>query len=332
VPRPDFPRSIVEFQRWFPDDDACREYLIESRWPGGYRCPRCGSTEAVQLRKRLLWQCSACRYQVSLTAGTVLHGTRTPLHLWFWAAYLMTTGTPGISATQLQRQFAIGRYETAWMILHKLRRAMVNRERQPLTEAVEVDECFVGGLDRELRGGRQHGTKALVAVAVEVRGAGSGRVRMQVVEDASTATLTGFVREVVDIGAIVHTDGWNAYRRLSKLGFDHRPRTQRPGRVAADDLDDILPRVRRVITTSRRGCRAPTAASPRSTCRSTSTSTPSASIAAERRWRRSRPSSGWAATSHPRPTARSTPKVPATGSQSWTPQPLEPQGTAERSG
>ena len=125
----------------------------------------------------MLWQCSGCRYQVSLTAGTVLQGTRTPLHLWFWAAYLMSTGTLGISAVQLQRQLGIGRYETAWMMLQKLRRAMVNPERQPLTGTVEVDECFVGGLDRELRGGRQHGTKALVVVAVEVRGAGSGRVR-----------------------------------------------------------------------------------------------------------------------------------------------------------
>lgn len=200
------------------------------------------------LRKRLLWQCGGCRYQVSLTAGTVLHGTRTPLHLWFWATYLMATGTPGISAVQLQRQLGISRYETAWMMLQKLRRAMVNPERQLLTEEVEVDECFVGGLDRELRGGRQHGTKALVAVAVEVRGAASGRVRMQVVPDASTATLCGFVADVVAEGGVVHTDGWNAYRRLSTLGYDHRPRTQKPGRVAVDDLDEILPRVHRVIS------------------------------------------------------------------------------------
>ena len=92
--RPDFPRSIIEFQRWFPDDEACRDYLISSRWSEGFGCPRCDEQVAVLLAKRLLWQCSACRYQVSLTAGTVLHGTRTPLHLWFWAAYLMSTGNP----------------------------------------------------------------------------------------------------------------------------------------------------------------------------------------------------------------------------------------------
>jgi transposase-like protein len=214
VSRPEFPRSIVEFQRWFPDEDACREYLIASRWPDGYRCPRCGGGQAVLLRKRFLWQCSGCRYQVSLTAGTVLQGTRTPLHLWFWAAYLMSTGTPGISA--VQRQLGIGRYETAWMMLQKLRRAMVNPERRPLTRAVEVDECFVGGLDRELRGGRQHGTKALVVVAVEVRGAGSGRVRMQVIEDASTATLGGFVADVVQLARIFHDHDHFVGRRGSR--------------------------------------------------------------------------------------------------------------------
>jgi transposase-like protein len=238
----------VEFQRWFPDEDACREYLIASRWPGGYRCPRCGGGRAVLLRKRLLWQCRGCRYQVSLTAGTVLQGIRTPLHLWFWVAYLLSTGTPGISAVPLQRQLGIGRYETAWMMLQKLRRAMVNPKRQPLTGAAEVDECFVGGLDRELHGDRQHGTKALVVVAVEVRGAGCGRVRMQVIEDASIATLGGFVSDVVAPGSVVHTDGWHAYRGLSKLGYDHRPRSQRPGGIPAADLDEILPRVHRVIS------------------------------------------------------------------------------------
>ncbi len=248
MPRPDFPRSIVEFQHWFPDDEACREYLIASRWSEGFRCPRCASSNAVMLEKRLLWQCSGCRYQASLTAGTVLHGTRTALHLWFWAAYLMSTGTPGISAVQLQRQLGIKRYETAWMMLHKLRRSMVNPEREALVGPVEVDECFVGGKEHGLRGGRQHGLKALVVVAVEVRGAGSGRLRMQVINDASGNTLCGFVQQAVAPGGSVHTDGWPSYRRLAKLGYTHLPRTQHPGRIAAEDLDDILPRVHRAIS------------------------------------------------------------------------------------
>ncbi|MGH8861853.1 MAG: transposase, partial [Jatrophihabitantaceae bacterium] len=87
--RPDFPRTILEFQARFPDERACWEYLVECRWPDGYRCPRCDCASAAPLSGRRLWQCSACRYQASVTAGTVLHKTHTPLHLWFWAAYLM---------------------------------------------------------------------------------------------------------------------------------------------------------------------------------------------------------------------------------------------------
>lgn len=246
--RPDFPKTIIEFQHRFPDDEACRAYLFASRWPAGFGCPRCGAVAATTLPRRLLWQCVGCRYQVSVTAGTVLHKTHTPLHLWFWAAYLMTTATPGISALQLQRQLGIERYETAWMMLHKLRRAMVNPERQLLTGAVEVDECYVGGQEDGLRGGRQHGLKALVVVAVEVRGAGSGRARIRVIDDASADMLCGFVTSTVAAGATVHTDGWRSYRRLARLGYQHQPRTQHVHRVAVDDLDDILPRVHRAIS------------------------------------------------------------------------------------
>jgi transposase-like protein len=248
VARPDFPRSILEFQRRFPDDAACREYLFESRWPEGFRCPRCASDVATSLPRRLLWQCSACRFQVSVTAGTVLHRTRTPVHLWFWAAYLLTTATPGISALQLQRQLGLSRYETSWTMLHKLRRAMVDPHRERLTGDVEVDECFIGGHEAGLRGGRQHGTKALVVVAVEVRGAGSGRIRMQVIDDASAGVLRGFVTDSIAAGARLHTDGWSGYKPLARLGYDHRPRSQRARRLHADDQDEIVPRVHRVIS------------------------------------------------------------------------------------
>jgi len=247
--RPDFPRTIVEFQQRFPDDRACTEYLFASRWPEGFACPRCGNGQAWPVAKRrLVWECASCHRQTSVTAGTVLHKTHTPLHLWFWAAYLMSTPTPGVSALQLQRQLGLSRYETAWTMLHKLRRAMVNPERQHLTEEVEVDECFVGGHEAGLRGGRARGTKALVAVGVEIRGAGSGRVRMAVIDDASAATLTAFVRENVAAGATVHTDAWKSYRSLSTLGYDHQPRNQSAARRRGEDPDEILPRVHRAIS------------------------------------------------------------------------------------
>ncbi len=199
-------------------------------------------------KRRVLWECAACHRQTSLTAGTVLHKTRMPLHLWFWAAYLMSTPTPGVSALQLQRQLGLSRYETTWMMLHKLRRAMVNPERDPLSGEVEVDECYIGGPEAGLRGGRQHGDKALVVVAVEVRGTASGRVRLAVVPDASGPTLTGFVRANITAGAIVHTDGFRGYRPLPSHGYQHRPHSQLAARAAGVDIDEILPRVHRVIS------------------------------------------------------------------------------------
>ena len=233
----------MELQARFRDEEACRAYLAESRWPDGFRCPACGHGDALELPGRLLWRCRACGRDTSVTAGTVLHRTRTPLTQWFWAAYLVTTHTPGLSALQLQRQLGISRYETAWMLLHKLRRAMVRPGRDLLRDKVEVDEAYVGGPEIDLRGGRQLRNKALVVAAVEVRGKGSGRVRLQVVPDASGASLTGFVKANVSPGAMVMTDGWQGYAPLRDMGYRHRPRTQGDPRRASK----ILPRVHRVF-------------------------------------------------------------------------------------
>lgn len=243
VPRPDFPKTLAQFQARFRDDAACRAYLAACRWPDGYRCPRCAHAAAFELRSRRLWQCKACGQQTSVTAGTVLHRTRITLPLWFWAAYLVATHTPGMSGLQLQRQLGLTRYETAWALLQKLRRAMVRPDREPLQVEVEVDESYIGGPEVGLRGGRQLLDKALVVAAVEIRGRASGRVRLQVVPNASGPALTGFVRAHVAAGAIVRTDGWQGYASLTVLGYRHRPRTQgHPARA-----ERILPRVHRVF-------------------------------------------------------------------------------------
>jgi hypothetical protein len=153
--RPDFPRSLAEFQDRFATEADCRRYLLACRWPDGFRCPRCGGADAYELAERALLQCRACRHQTSATAGTVLHRTHVPLRLWFAAAYLITTHTPGFSAVQLQRQLDLARYETAWTMLRKLRRAMIRPERGRLSGVVEVDEAYVGGLEEGRRGGRR---------------------------------------------------------------------------------------------------------------------------------------------------------------------------------
>jgi transposase-like protein len=241
--RPEYPRSLHEFRKLFADEAACRQYLARSRWPDGFRCPRCRHEEALELPTRLLWRCRACGHDTSVTAGTVLHRTRVPLTQWFWAAYLVSTQTPGFSALQLQRQLGLRRYETAWAMLQKLRRAMVRPERELLKDKVEVDETYIGGPEAGLRGGRHVIDKAIVVGAVEVRGKASGRVRLKVVPDVSARSLIGFVRANVAAGAVVLTDGWGAYDPLSKQGYRHRARTQGDPRRASK----ILPRVHRVF-------------------------------------------------------------------------------------
>ena len=174
-----------------------------------------------------------------------MHKTHTPLRLWFWAAYLVATHTPGISAKQLQRQLGLSRYETAWLMLQKLRRAMVAPERGPLRGEVEVDEGFVGGRDPERRSGRDRVGKQLVVVAVEVRGAGSGRLRLAALPNASGASLGRFVSENVSAGSLVHTDGWRGYHPLAGLGYEHRPIAQH---WRHEDRQVILPRAHRALS------------------------------------------------------------------------------------
>ena len=249
MPRPAFPTSLRQFQGDFASEEACADYLAACRWPDGFSCPRCRNGRAYALVGRRRWQCASCRYQVSLTAGTVLHNSKTPLTTWFWAAYLMTTDKRGLSALLLQRQLGIGRYETAWMLLHKLRRAMVNQAREPLRGEVELDETWVGGTQAGLRGSRQlKGRKAaLVLVAVERRGRATGRVRMEVSADFSAATIREFAARNVVSGSTIYTDGLKSFAGLAEAGYRHRPRTQPPALRLRQGAKSVVPFADRAI-------------------------------------------------------------------------------------
>ncbi|MGC2191901.1 MAG: IS1595 family transposase [Candidatus Dormiibacterota bacterium] len=222
--RPHFPRNLLEFQNQFGTEEACLAYLVASRWPDGFRCPSCGGGKAYPLRSRLLWQCAApnCRHQTSVTAGTVLDGSRTPLMTWFWAAYLMTTDRRGVSASLLQRQLGLG-YKTAWLILHKLRRAMLAPERRKLSGSIEMDETWIGGRQSGIKGSRQLKGRqaALVVVAVERTETGSGRTRMEVIPDFTQATMTNFALRNIEKGSTVKTDAMTGFNGLRSAGYTH---------------------------------------------------------------------------------------------------------------
>jgi transposase-like protein len=238
-----------DFQRQFATEEACQEYLAACRWPDGFACPRCGHARAYRVTVRRVWQCAACRYQVSLTAGTILHNTKTPLTTWFWAAYLTVTDKRGLSALLLQRQLGLRRYETAWMLLHKLRRAMVNAAREPLHGEVEIDDTWIGGPQAGLRGSRQLRDRraALVVVAVEKRGAKSGRVRMAVIPDFKAATLTAFITEHIAWGSTIYTDGLKQFTGLAGAGYTHIARPQPVREALRKGVPSVVPLADRAI-------------------------------------------------------------------------------------
>ena len=243
----DYPRTLMELETRFSTEEACREYLFAMRWPTGFRCPRCGGERAWRMR-RSLWLCADCRHQVSVTAGTIFERTRLPMPLWFRAMWYITSQKNGASALGLQRVLGLGSYQTAWTWLHKLRRAMVRPGRDRLRGAVEVDDTYLGGLEKGV-GGRKTRTKALIVVAAEEDGRGIGRIRMRRVRDASASSLHGFVVEAVEPGSLVHTDAWQGYASLAKRGYRHEVSVIGPRRERASEL---LPRVHRAVSLLKR--------------------------------------------------------------------------------
>jgi len=233
--------DLLKFQKQFPNEEACFDHLVKNRWPNGFICPKCGHSEYYQLVRRKLFQCKACHHQASVTAGTVFHRSKLPLQKLFWAMYLVATIKKGMSALELQRKLNIGSYKTAWLLLHKLRKAMVSSGDFPLTISVEADETYIGG-QREGKAGRGAGGKSLVAVAVETDGKNMGRAYLKKIEKASMKELSAFIKERVEIGTNVITDGWPAYKFLF-AEYHHEPIKAKE----QTNRDELLPKVHIVI-------------------------------------------------------------------------------------
>jgi hypothetical protein len=244
----DFPRSLPAFERRFPDEAACAEWLLERRWGSGFACPGCGHDGYWRLgRKVLTLQCRACRRETSVTAGTVMHRSHLPLRVWFTAAWLVATHKNGMSARQLWLQLGLGSYKSAWLLLRKLRAAMVDPDREPLAGLVEVDETSIPFRARggPVRPGRSHDGKLLVAGAVEIRGKGPGRIRLAVIGDCSAVALGAFVAAAIAAGSTVVSDGWPGYKKLKDV--KHEPTV-----VGDTPAHLVLPWVHRVFANAKR--------------------------------------------------------------------------------
>lgn len=245
----DYPQGWDELRAWFTDDAQCLTYLEGLRWREGFVCPGCSQAGDPWRQTRGRPTCTTCRNQTTVTAGTIFDKTRTPLTTWFAAAWYVTNQKHGASALGLQRVLGLGSYQTAWTMLHKLRRAMVRPSRDRLAGDVEVDESYVGGEEQGVRGRLTH-TKAIVAIAVEVLSPrGFGRIRLRRIPDCSAPSLVGFVRDAVVPDAVVLTDGWRGYKPLPRHGYTHKPTSIS---ASGDPAHVVMPAVHRVASLLKR--------------------------------------------------------------------------------
>lgn len=234
----DYPETYQDLLSWFPDDQACLDYLEKLRWPRGFICPACTATEYWRTAKDL-WMCQDCARRTSVTAGTIFHRTRTPLSTWFAAIWLVTSQKNGMSALGLQRVLGFKSYETAWAWMHKLRRAMVRPDRDRLSGVVEVDETFVGGVRKGKFGAGSDKVPVMVAVEKTGKGRKLGRIRLEATDRPGTVELREFAERMVVPGSTIRTDGSRSLRKLAEMGYTH----EYTNGYSAPDKAEVLPGV-----------------------------------------------------------------------------------------
>ena len=240
-----FPNTLLELEDRFGTDDACREYLLQLRWPDGFCCPRCNHDE-YWTRSNGLLECKQCSFQSSVTAGTIFQDTKKPLRLLFRAMWHITSQKYGANALGLQRVLGLGSYRTAWSWMHKMRRAMIRPGRERISGIIQVDETLVGGQKTGKRGRGAFG-KTLVLVMAQVDGKWIGRIRLCIIPDASGKSLRSAILQFIEPGSIVRTDGWKGYNIIEKDGYTHQI-----VRGDAQVGDDLLPYCHRVASLLKR--------------------------------------------------------------------------------
>ena len=226
--------NLIELTKRFPSDDRCRELLERLRWPDGPECPRCKSRELARLNGKLLW-CGKCDYQFGVTVGTVFHDSHLPMITWFAVTLLLCEAKKGMSACQIQRTLGIGSYKTAWYLCHRIRSAMTEADRKPLTGTVEMDECYLGGRAHGKRG-RGAANKEVV-IGIRQR---KGELRFFHASDIRSGTLAKYIRENIseDVDVLM-TDDLHLYKgaakHLRKLR-KHKTIRHRLGRYVDGDI------------------------------------------------------------------------------------------------
>lgn len=232
-----FPKNLREFDKIFVSEHACLRFLEQIRWEKGFKCQRCGSDKYWDLATGLR-RCQICRFKNSVKTGTIFESSRLPLKTWFDAIWWISVQKTGVSALSLQKNIGIGSYRSSWLLLHKIRNAMIHADRTLLQGEVEIDEAMIGGVRSGKRGRGAEG-KELIVIAAECVGEKRvGRIRIQRIPDASKESLEPFILTNIAKGSIIHTDGWGGYNDIEAYGYQHIPK-----KSASVHPDELLPRI-----------------------------------------------------------------------------------------
>ena len=240
-----YPANQMEFEDMFRTEQDCIDYLVNIRWPKGFECPVCGSIRSWKKIKGR-FECIDCHAETTVTNGTIFHKSTKPLMIWFRALWWMVAQKNGVSAKELQKIIGLGSYRTAWTWLHKFRRLMVLGGRSKLKGIVEIDEVLIGGKKSGKRGRGAEG-KSLVALAVEIIGKKTGRIRLSKIPNASAKNLNVFILKNIEQGSTIVTDGWRGYQNVSELGYKHEIHDS----FFLDD-EEVLPNVHRAASLLKR--------------------------------------------------------------------------------
>jgi len=230
----------------FKTEQDCIDYLTSIRWPQGFECPTCGSIRYWEKSKKR-FECIDCHTETTVTNGTIFHKSIKPLRIWFHAIWWIVAQKNGVSAKGLMKVLGLGSYRTSWTWLHKFRRLMVLSGRSKLQGIVEVDEVLLGGKKSGKRGRGAEG-KSLIAVAVEVKGRKTGRVRLAKIPDASSNSLNVFIESNIKKSSTIITDEWPSYNELESMGYVHK--TQKA--TAKEEDEEVLPNVHRIASLLKR--------------------------------------------------------------------------------
>lgn len=206
--------TIFEFQKRFPDDKFCMDYLAELQWVKGFVCPKCGNAKYCKGNREHTRKCTKCNYQMSPTSGTLFHKVKFPILKAFYIVYYVSTNKKGISSTELSRKLGL-RQKTCWLFKQKVMRAMQSSGNNKMKGKVEVDETVVGGQEEGVVG-RKNDKKRLVVFAIERQGKGISRLYGKVIKQSSAKELGAFMKAAIATEAQVKTDVWTGYKPLKK--------------------------------------------------------------------------------------------------------------------